>query len=91
MKLLIGFFLVLSILSQIVSAEVININTADASAFELLGGVGEGKAHAIVLYRAKYGEFKSINDLKRVSGIGDNIIEKNKEKLSLTEGVSTAP
>ena len=90
MKLLIGFFLVLSILSQIARAEMININTADARAFELLGGVGKGKANAIVLNREKYGDFKSINDLKRVSGIGNNIIEKNKEKLSLTEGISTA-
>ena len=83
MKLFIGFFLVLSILSQIVRAEAININTADARAFESLGGVGKGKARAIVLNREKYGNFKSINDLKRVSGIGNNIIEKNKDKLFL--------
>lgn len=71
-------------------AEVVNINKADAAAFQQnLSGVGPVKAAAIVSYRNKNGAFKSIDDLKNVNGIGDELLKTNRQSMSLTSGVST--
>lgn len=50
---------------------VLNINTATAEQFTLLPGIGEVLAQRIVDYRAKNGAFREIEDLKKVSGIGE--------------------
>lgn len=49
----------------------ININTAGIEQLEKLSGIGEGTAIKIIEYRKDNGKFKSIEDLKNVSGIGD--------------------
>lgn len=65
-------------------AAPVDINTADVKTLETeLVGVGQSKAQAIVDYRKSHGKFSSINDLVNVKGIGNKIIEKNKEKLVL--------
>ncbi len=64
---------------------LININTADESELMTLTGIGEGKARAIVSYREEHGSFKSTEELKNVSGIGDATF--NKFKDSITVGV----
>jgi len=87
----IGLFICCYFLSATVSAEMININKADASAFQLLKGIGAVKAKTIVLYRKKNGKFKSIDDLSFIKGIGEKTIAKNKKNLSLTKGIITAP
>ncbi|MBI3186562.1 MAG: helix-hairpin-helix domain-containing protein [Gammaproteobacteria bacterium] len=62
----------------------VNINTADAATLaEGLNGVGIKKAQAIVDYRKQHGPFKSIQDLAKVKGINDKLIEKNKESITL--------
>ena len=61
----------------------VNINTADVKGLETLPGVGASKAQAIVDYRAAHGNFKSIDDLKNVKGIGDKIIEQIKGTVEL--------
>ena len=63
-------------------AAPVNINTADAKTLATnIKGVGERKAEAIVQYRAKYGPFKSVDDLTKVKGIGTQLIEKNRDIL----------
>ena len=60
----------------------VNINTADAQALSKnIKGIGLKKAEAIVAYREKFGKFKSVADLTRVKGIGNKLIEKNKDLL----------
>ena len=60
----------------------VNINTAEAEVIaELITGVGPQKAQAIVNYREKFGEFKSIEDLRSVKGIGPGILEKNSQAI----------
>jgi competence protein ComEA len=48
----------------------ININLASEEELSQLPGIGSTRARDIVLYREKYGPFKTIEDLKNVSGIG---------------------
>lgn len=62
----------------------ININTADAPALSAaLKGVGESKAKAIVAYRESYGPFKAVEELTAVKGIGESLLEKNKNNITL--------
>lgn len=49
----------------------IDINTATAEQFDLLPGIGEELAQRIVDYRETHGNFKSIDELMNVSGIGE--------------------
>ena len=55
---------------------VIHLNTATAKDLELLPGIGEEKASAIVLEREKRGRFQSIDELLSISGISKNVFEQ---------------
>ena len=73
-----------SAMSAQAPAEKININTANAEQIAAtMTGIGESKAEAIVEYRKTYGNFKSVNDLENVDGIGLKTVEKNKDKITL--------
>jgi competence protein ComEA len=48
----------------------VNINSATASDFENLPGIGPVLAQKIVDYRDQHGPFRSIQDLMKVTGIG---------------------
>ncbi|PAJ71927.1 hypothetical protein CJF42_24080 [Pseudoalteromonas sp. NBT06-2] len=65
----------------VVNNQLINLNTADQKALELLPGIGKSKAAAIVLYRDQNGHFKSIDDLKKVQGLGKKAIAKLNGKV----------
>jgi|CXWL01.1.fsa_nt_gi competence protein ComEA len=73
-------------------AAPVNINTADAKTIaDSLNGVGLKKAEAIIDYRSKNGAFKTVDDLKQVSGIGDKIFEQIKADILLNDPSSPAP
>jgi competence protein ComEA len=75
-----------------VFATPVNVNTADAQTIAAsLAGVGLKKAEAIVADRTKNGPFKSVDDLKRVSGIGDKTVSANRDDILLTDTKSAAP
>ncbi|MGC8970622.1 MAG: helix-hairpin-helix domain-containing protein [bacterium] len=59
----------------------ININTASAKELEELPGIGPALANRIVSYRETNGPFKSIEDLKKVSGIGEKRFEAIKDLI----------
>lgn len=59
----------------------VNINKANAEAFDGLKGIGQKKAEAIVAYRKQNGNFKSIDDLLKVKGMSQRILDMNKGKL----------
>jgi competence protein ComEA len=61
----------------------VNINKADEAALTSLPGIGPAKANAIVSYRAESGNFQSIEDLKKVSGIGDKSFEQLKDLIDV--------
>lgn len=54
----------------------INVNTASQAELELLPGVGPKLAQRILDDRAKNGNYKSLKDLDRVSGIGVKTLER---------------
>lgn len=49
----------------------ININTSLAAELEMLPGIGKVMAERIVEYRETHGLFGSVNEIKRVPGIGE--------------------
>lgn len=63
--------------------KLININLATVQELTELPGIGESKATNIVTYRNEVGFFKSIEDLKNVSGIGDATFEQLKDFITV--------
>ena len=61
--------------------ELININTATQTQLETLPGIGPSTADKIIQYRKENGNFKNIEDIKNVSGIGDSKYENIKDKI----------
>lgn len=61
----------------------ININKADVEKLKELPGVGSSLAEKIYNYRKENGNFKTIDDLKNVSGIGDKKFESLKEYITI--------
>ncbi|MCG1012794.1 helix-hairpin-helix domain-containing protein [Tepidanaerobacter sp. GT38] len=59
----------------------VNINTADETELIQLPGIGPATAQKIIDYRTTNGFFKSIEDIKKVSGIGDKKFEQLKDKI----------
>lgn len=59
----------------------ININTADATALQQLPGIGPSRAAAIIDYRTRKGPFAKIEDIKKVSGIGESIFSQLSERI----------
>lgn len=62
----------------------IDINSASVERLTALPGIGMKKAEAIVAYRSKHGKFKRVEDLAKVKGIGDKMVEKLKP-LTITK------
>lgn len=61
----------------------INLNKADETQLQNLPGIGPSKAAAITEYRETSGPFKSVEDLKNISGIGDKTFEKLKDLITV--------
>ena len=61
----------------------ININTADEKTLDELPGVGPAMAKRIVEYRETEGAFQSIEDIKKIKGIGEAKFNRMKDKLCL--------
>lgn len=62
----------------------VNVNSASAEEIaEALKGVGMSKAEAIVTYRTENGEFKHIDELVNVKGIGVRTVDINREYILL--------
>jgi competence ComEA-like helix-hairpin-helix protein len=66
----------------------LNINTATAEQLEMLPGVSAKKAQALIDYRTKNGNFKNIEDLRKVPGIKQKKVDKVKAYL-IFDGATT--
>ena len=66
------------------AAQPVNVNSASAEEIaEALKGVGLSKAEAIVDYRNNNGEFKHVDELVNVKGIGIRTVDINREYILL--------
>lgn len=64
------------------SGDLININTADESELQKIRGVGPAIAQRIIDYREQNGNFKTIEDIKKVRGIGEKTFAKFKDSIT---------
>jgi competence protein ComEA len=67
----------------------VNVNTATLEELQLLPGVGESRARAMIETRKQRGGFKSVDDLLEVKGIGTASLEKLRPYVTV-EGKTTA-
>jgi competence protein ComEA len=62
----------------------VDINKADAATIaKELQGIGLSRAQAIVAYREKNGSFKSVDELRKVKGIGAKTLELNRANIRI--------
>lgn len=72
-----------------IAAAVVNINTASKEELLTLKGVGEKRAQEIIDYRKKNGNFKSIDDLEKVPGIGPGLMKQIRSDITVTGKTSS--
>ena len=61
----------------------VNINTADSAELQSIPGIGPSKAERIIEYRESQGRFKTVEDIKNISGIGNKTFESIKEYITV--------
>ena len=61
----------------------VNINNATKEMLTSLSGIGDAKAQKIIDYRNENGLFKSIEDIKNVTGISEKLFEQIKEFITI--------
>ncbi|MGP4118830.1 ComEA family DNA-binding protein [Psychrobacter aquimaris] len=71
--------------TQVRDQATININRASEGELVSLNGIGSSKAQAIILYREMFGDFKTVDELAKVKGIGVKTVEKNRGRLRVQD------
>lgn len=61
----------------------VNINIANKEKLATLPGIGEGTAEKIIEYRSKTGKFKTIDEIKKIPGIGESKFKSLKDKITI--------
>jgi competence protein ComEA len=61
----------------------ISLNTATPEQLDQLDGVGPATAQKILAWRQQHGGFRSVDDLKQISGIGPKRFESLKAKVRM--------
>lgn len=76
---------IFAFIAGVAYAGPVNINTATAENLAAnIKGVGKKKAEAIIAYREANGPFKSVEELAKVKGIGQKLLQKNRENLLIS-------
>ncbi|MDQ0231570.1 helix-hairpin-helix domain-containing protein [Metabacillus malikii] len=65
------------------TSKLVNINSATVEELQTLPGIGPSKAAAILAYREEEGPFSNIEDIMKVSGIGEKSFDKLKELITV--------
>ena len=82
-KLAVLIFLSLPV--TLFAGEEVDINTADKETLMTLSGIGESYAERIINYREQNGGFKSVQELTDIRGIGQSLVEENRDLLTVGE------
>ncbi len=61
----------------------VNINTAGVEELDQLPGIGPAIAQRIIDYRNEHGEFKKVEDIQEVKGIGDAKYSEIKDSITV--------
>jgi competence protein ComEA len=61
----------------------VNINAAGQAELETLPGIGPALATRILDYRQTHGSFQSIDEIVNVAGIGDALLEKIRDLITV--------
>lgn len=61
----------------------VNINTAGKEELMTLPGIGEAKAEAILSYREQHGKFSTAEALMEVSGIGEGVFSRLRDRIKV--------
>jgi competence protein ComEA len=72
-----------AVASAVVAGAPVNINTASLEELDTLDGVGPATAQKIIDYRTASGPFKTVDDIKNVSGIGDAKFAAMKDSITV--------
>ncbi len=59
----------------------VDLNNATQAELETVKGVGPAKAKAIIEYRKKNGNFKSVDDLDKVPGFGKKTVDSVRKEI----------
>ena len=70
-----------------VAMAALNLNTATKDDLVALPGIGPAKAQSIVDYRNQHGPFRTVDELRKVKGIGEKLFLQIRPEVS----VGTAP
>jgi competence protein ComEA len=76
--------LIVALMPALAWAGPVDINTADAATIaKELQGIGLSRAQAIVAYREKNGAFRSVDELRKIKGIGQKVLERNRANIKV--------
>ena len=81
------FFVAALLLSSMAFAEnnasqgAIDLNAATVKELSALPGVGKKRAQSIIAYRTENGRFESVDEIKKIDGIGKKTFSKIRERV----------
>jgi len=67
------------------AGDKVNVNTATVEQLQSIKGVGAKTANAIIMYRKNNGEFKAVDELVNVKGIGQKKVTKLADQVSVSD------
>lgn len=59
----------------------VELNTATVKELSTLPGIGKKRAQAIIAYRTENSRFKSVDELRKIEGIGKKTFDKIRESV----------
>lgn len=78
------FALIFFISAPLAQAALVDINTAGVEELDTLDGIGPAYAQRIIDYRTANGLFRTIEEIKNVSGIGESTFAKIKNSITVS-------